>query len=545
MKSIQAAIYARVSSEQQAAAHTIESQIAALTERARMDGTPVPAERQFVDDGYSGASLVRPALDRLRDLAATGAVNRIYVHSPDRLARNYAYQVLLIDEWRRAGVEIVFLNRPLGQSPEDDLLLQVQGIVAEYERAKIMERSRRGKKHAAERGFLNVMSCAPFGYRYVTVHGGGGQARFEVVPEQARVVKQVFEWIVQDRRSLGEVCRRLQRAGERTKSGKSIWSRQAVWHILQNSAYYGKAAFGKTRMMPRTSDARVRPPRGRPVQPRKAHVPKAVDQKEWAFIPVPPLIKPALFQAARRQLNENRARARIGTRRPGYLLQGLLACSECRYAYCGKTMRQRGAGGLLKDFIYYRCSGTDGYRFGGERICDNPQIKGEFIEAAVWNEVCGLLKNPHRLELDHQQTTPVGRGTEDLEIWKSQLSKLQRGVERLIDSYSEGAIDKDQFMSRLGRTKSRIAELEAKIQANAEGADGGQELRFLVEHYRKLASHLGSGLEDANWDRRREITRSLVERIEIGRATVALVFRVPEGIAFSTKDPVMVTFSRC
>jgi site-specific DNA recombinase len=208
-------------------------------------------------------------------------------------------------------------------------------------------------------------------------------------------------------------------------------------------------------------------------------------------------------------------------------------------------MRQRGAGGLLKDFIYYRCSGTDGYRFGGERICDNPQIKGEFIEAAVWNEVCGLLKNPHRLELDHQQTTPVGRGTEDLEIWKSQLSKLQRGVERLIDSYSEGAIDKDQFMSRLGRTKSRIAELEAKIQANAEGADGGQELRFLVEHYRKLAPHLGSGLEDANWDRRREITRSLVERIEIGRATVALVFRVPEGIAFSTKDPVMVTFSRC
>ena len=145
MKVIQAAIYARVSSEQQAAAHTIESQLAALTERARSDGTPIPPERQFVDDGYSGASLVRPALDRLRDLAA-GVVNRIYVHSPDRLARNYAYQVLLIDEWRRAGVEVVFLNRPLGQSPEDDLLLQVQGIVAEYERAKIMERSRRGKK---------------------------------------------------------------------------------------------------------------------------------------------------------------------------------------------------------------------------------------------------------------------------------------------------------------------------------------------------------------------------------------------------------------
>ena len=361
MKVIQAAIYTRVSSEQQAAAHTIESQLAALADRARRDGTPVPAERQFVDDGYSGATLVRPALDRLRDLAATGTVNRIYVHSPDRLARNYAYQVLLIDEWGRAAVEVVFLNRPLGQTPEDDLLLQVQGIVAEYERAKIMERSRRGKKHAAQRGSLNVMSCAPFGYRYVTVHDGGGQARFEPVPKQARIVKQLFEWIAQDRCSLGEVCRRLQEAGERTRSDKTIWSRQTVWHILQNPAYYGKAAFGKTRMISRVKGGRPRPPRGRPAQPRKAHVPEPTDQNDWIFIPVPPLIEPALYRAAQRQLNENQKRARIGTRRPGYLLQGLLACSECRYAYYGKTTRQRGGGGRLKDFNYYRCSGTDGY----------------------------------------------------------------------------------------------------------------------------------------------------------------------------------------
>jgi site-specific DNA recombinase len=173
MSKIRTAFYARVSGEQQAAAHTIESQIAALSERAEDDGTPVPAERQFVDDGFSGATLIRPALDRLRDLVSVGAIDRIYVHSPDRLARNYAYQVLLIDEWRRRGVELAFLNRPLGQSPEDDLLLQVQGIVAEYERAKIMERSRRGKKHAAQRGSVTVMSGAPFGYRYVSAQEGG------------------------------------------------------------------------------------------------------------------------------------------------------------------------------------------------------------------------------------------------------------------------------------------------------------------------------------------------------------------------------------
>jgi site-specific DNA recombinase len=543
-KAVQAAIYARVSSEQQAAAHTIESQLAALTERARVEGTPVPPERQFVDDGFSGASLVRPALDRLRDLAATGAVNRIYVHSPDRLARNYAYQVLLIDEWRRAGVEVVFLNRPLGQSPEDDLLLQVQGIVAEYERAKIMERSRRGKKHAAQRGSLNVMSNAPFGYRYVSVHDGAGQARFEPIPEQARVVKQVFEWIARDRCSLGEVCRRLQQAGERTQTGKSIWSREAVWHILQNPAYYGKAAFGKTRMMPRTRSARIRPPRGYPAQPRRAHVPKPVDPSEWAFIPVPPLINPTLFQAARQQLNENRARARIGRRRPGYLLQGLLTCSECRYAYYGKATRQPGAGGVVRDFIYYRCSGTDGYRFGGERVCDNPQIKGEFIEAAVWAEVCGLLRNPERLERNYQQNLPTA-SPENLEGLKSQLGKLQRGMERLIDSYSEGVIEKEQFMSRLSRTKARIGELEARIRASADGVSGRQEPRLLVEHYRKLAVHLGCDLEGADWNRRREIIRNLVERVELGRQSIAVVFRILQQTALSPGEPIAVTLSRC
>jgi site-specific DNA recombinase len=146
MTTIRAAFYARVSSEQQAAAHTIESQTSALSERARSDGTPVPPERQFVDDGISGATLARPALDRLRNLAAVGTINRIYVHSPD---------------------------------PEDDLLLQMQGIIAECERAKFMERIRRGKRHAAQSGSLNVMSCAPFGYRYVSVREGGGKARFE------------------------------------------------------------------------------------------------------------------------------------------------------------------------------------------------------------------------------------------------------------------------------------------------------------------------------------------------------------------------------
>jgi hypothetical protein len=153
------------------------------------------------------------------------------VHCPDRLARTYAHQVLLLEEFLRAGVEVIFLNREVGQTPEDQLLLQVQGMIAEYERAKILERSRRGKRHAAQVGRVSVLSCAPYGYRYVGKQDGAGEARFEVVLEEARVVRQIFTWVGRDRWSIGEVQRRLQAAGERTRTGKtSLRSRHALGH---------------------------------------------------------------------------------------------------------------------------------------------------------------------------------------------------------------------------------------------------------------------------------------------------------------------------
>jgi site-specific DNA recombinase len=464
MTTIRAAFYARVSGEQQAAAHTIESQIAALSERAHSDGTPVPPERRFVDDGYSGATLIRPALDRLRDLVSIGAIDRIYVHSPDRLARNYAYQVLLLDEWQRRGIEVVFLNRPLGKSPEDDLLLQVQGIVAEYERAKIMERSRRGKKHAAQNRSLNVMSGAPFGYRYVTVSEGGGQARFEPVAEHAQVVQQIFSWIGRDRCSLAEVCRRLQKAGTPTATGKRVWSREAVWHILQNPAYQGQAAYGKTHMMPRGKKSRQRAARGRPAAPRRSKAPAPTDQREWVFVPVPALVDYALFSAAHAQLAENRSRARQGRRRPGYLLQGLTCCAKCGYAYYGKTIRQLGAGRQMRDFLYYRCSGSDGYRFGGERICSNSQVQGAFLEMTLWREVSSLLMNPEKIELEHRERSTAGTLLDHIETLKSQRTKLQHAMERLIDSFTEGLIEKDQFTSRMTRTRLESLILVSKLK---------------------------------------------------------------------------------
>ena len=169
---------------------TIASQIEALETRLAQDGLTLTPDERYTDEGYSGATLVRPALERLRDAVAAGSLDRLYVHSPDRLARRYAYQVLLIEEIRRAGVEIVFLNRPICLSPEDDLLLQVQGMVAEYERAKILERSRRGKRHAARQGTVSVLSSAPYSYRYIGKRDGGGVARYEILEDEAQIVRR-------------------------------------------------------------------------------------------------------------------------------------------------------------------------------------------------------------------------------------------------------------------------------------------------------------------------------------------------------------------
>ncbi len=209
------AAYARVSSDQQAKSGTIESQIAALKERIAADDEPIVDEMLFVDAGVSGATLILPQLERLRDCAAQGLMDRLYVLSPDRLSRKYAHQVLLMEELSACGVEVVFLNHAVGTSPEEELLLQMQGMISEYERAKIMERNRRGKLHGAKRGSINVLSTAPYGYRYIRKQDGM-PAQYVIDLGQAATVRKIFHWIGGERMSIGEVVRRLDEAGIET-----------------------------------------------------------------------------------------------------------------------------------------------------------------------------------------------------------------------------------------------------------------------------------------------------------------------------------------
>jgi site-specific DNA recombinase len=517
VKEVQVALYARVSSEQQAEAKTIDSQLAEIRVRIAADGFELPNVLEFVDDGYSGSTLVRPALERLRDVAAAGGMDRLYVHCPDRFARHYAYQVLLLEELTHLGIEVIFLNRPLGQTPEDQLLLQVQGVIAEYERAKFLERSRRGKRHAAQEGRVGILCHAPYGYRYVNKHEGGGEARFEIVFDEARVVQQVFTWVGEDRCTINEVCRRLHQAGIHTQTGKEHWDHKTIWDMLKNPAYKGEAAFGKTRWMP--VGPRLRAPRGRPVQSRRGYAGNDAPREEWITIPVPVLVDPALFDAVQEQLEENRRRARIPEKGSRYLLQGLLVCAQCGYAYCGRTNDARNA--------YYRCGGAMNIpRQGFERVCWNKELRMDQANAAVWQEVCRLLEDPERMEQEYRRRLLPDPQPNEHEGLETQMGKLRRGIARLIDSYADGLIDKQEFEPRVTRMRERLQHLEEQVQHLKEASEAEEELRLILGRLEIFAAKVQDGLHQADFQTQRDIIRALVKRVEIDEQQIRIVFRV-------------------
>jgi site-specific DNA recombinase len=512
------ALYARVSSEAQAQEATIDSQMSLLRERIEGDGCKVEPAMCFVDDGVSGTTLVRPGLERLRDQAAAGAVDRLYVLAPDRLARRHAHQMVLVDELRACGVEMMFVNRPLGTTPEDQLLLQVQSVIAEYERAKILERTRRGRLHAARAGRISTLSHAPYGYRYIDKYTGGGAAAYEVVEDEARVVQQVFDWVGRDGCSLREVARRLEKMGIRTGHGLSRWNPATIGGMIKNSAYRGQAAYGKSRLVERR---RLRPGRGHPEVPKTPLVQQRQPASEQILIPVPALVDADLFAAAQKRVAENRRALRERLTGASHFLQGLAVCRLCGYAICGQ--------GGTKNRFYYRCLGRDGYRFCGRRICNNRPQRTEDLDTAVWKDVCQLLSEPDRLreEFERRQQSSVSDHPAQSERLRTAMSKTKQSIGRLIDVYTAGLVETSEFEPRIQRLKERLAKLDAERHQLAQEIREHDELRLVYSRFEDFADQINQSLTQADWKQRRELLRALVKRVEVDNETLRIVYKVP------------------
>jgi site-specific DNA recombinase len=519
-----AAIYARVSSARQKKDETIGSQTAALREHAAQSRLDVPAEWVFEDEGHSGATLVRPALEALRDLVAQGCMDVVLCYSPDRLARKFAYQALLLEEFARAGVRVEFIkNGTRGDTPEDQLLVQFQGMFAEYEKAQLMERYRRGKAHRARTGSVNVLGGAPFGYRYIRKSDLAGAA-YEIIEDEAALVAEMFRRYADDGAAIADLTRWLTSENVPTRTGKARWDRSVVWGMLRNPAYAGTAVFGKTQVLQESPGLNRRARlEGRSV-PRAS---KTADRprEEWIEIPVPAIVSTETFERAARRLADNKRFAARNTKVPS-LLQGLAACSACGYGYYRTSTRTTN-----KKIYYYRCLGSDDYRYQGGRVCGNKPVRADYLDTVVWNHITGLLADPALIRteiskrLDAARTAdPATRQRKRLEL---ALAKAATGITAMIEAYSEQLITIDELRARMPHLRAREASLRGQLEAlDTQAADRDAYLK-LADNLEGFLTQLRSSAATAAVEERQRVLRLLVKDVLIGPEKITIRHRIP------------------
>jgi site-specific DNA recombinase len=518
-----AAIYARVSSARQKKDETIGSQTAALREHAAQARLEVPAEWIFEDEGHSGATLVRPALEALRDLAAQGCVDVVLCYSPDRLARKFAYQALLLEEFARAGVRVEFVKGPRGDSPEDQLLIQFQGMFAEYEKAQLMERYRRGKAHRARCGSVNVLGGAPFGYRYVSKTADSG-ASYEIVDHEAVIAAGLFRRYTGDGASIADLTRWLTSENVPTRTGKARWDRSVVWGMLRNPAYAGTAVFGKTQVLQES------PGLNRRARLEGRSVPRASKtvgrpREEWIEIPVPAIVTAGTFQRAAQRLADNKRYAARNTKVPS-LLQGLAACSACGYGYYRTSART-----TSRKIYYYRCLGSDDYRYEGGRVCGNKPVRADYLDTVVWDHITGLLADPALIRAEISKRLEVARTSDPVTSQRTRLqaalAKAAASITAMIEAYSEQLITIDELRARMPHLRARETNLRGQLDAvDAQAADRDAYLK-LADDLEGFLTQLQGNAATATVEDRQRVLRLLVKDILIGPEKITIRHRIP------------------
>jgi len=514
------AIYARVSSDQQAQQGTIESQLAAVQRFATEQGLKIDPDLIFADNGFSGVTLARPQLDALRDQAALGQINRILILDPDRLSRKYAHQLMLIEEFKKLGVEITFVNRQIAASPEDQLLLQIQGVIAEYEREKILERQRRGKLHKAQQGKVCVLAAAPYGYVYLPATKTE-DTRYEIHEREAEVVKQIFHMLVEEGYSIGAIARQLTQDRVPTRHNTGRWQRSVIRDMLHNPAYVGRAAYRKTKAVERLRAYR---PSDSKSYPRYVHSStRNRPPEEWITVPVPAIVSEDLFQRVHERLEENKRFSPRNNKKYDYLLTGLLICQECGYRLYGKPASQSKRN-------YYRCLGQDGYRWKKGRICSTHPVRVEVLDDLVWEQTRQLLEQPELVLQEYSTRVQTKQCRQDefktlLTRKKGEGKQLEHEKERLLDLYQIGRIALTEIESRLKSIRSRIKKVEDEcLLLEREEKEEARRLE-LIEQFTDFTQRMKVNMSTLSFEERKQVVRLLVEEVIVNTKTEEVTVR--------------------
>jgi site-specific DNA recombinase len=509
------ALYARVSTERQAERGTIGSQLVVLREQVSADGHEVVGE--YLDDGHSGARLDRPGLDTLRDAAEAGLFEAVWCLSPDRLARAYAYQVLVLDELARFGIKVHFTDAPdlATDDPQAVLLTQVQGVIAEYEKAKIAERYRRGKLFRARAGEITTWK-APYGYRRIARSQATGPAHLEIYEPEAAVVRRIFADRIAGT-TIREICRRLNAEALPSPTDRATWGHSTLSRLLRNEAYVGRVYYNRTETIAASGPGR-----------RTRQVPRP--REEWIPIDCPRLITDAQFQAASRVAHDNSKwsprRAEPGT----FLLKGLVKCGVCKVGT--NCHKMRGRNGTWHR--YYYCRNHDPLRAGGEdHRCPERNIRADALDQFVFDQVRAALVEPALL-LAGEQAVALAQPIPDDELLATELARLDRKIDntaaekrRLVDLFQAGLIEMPELQRRSREVAARHDELATKrsaLGAERTALAHGNLLRRRVDDF---ARKIRGVIDQLDRPQRQQLMRLLIEDVHVTGSHVQIQLRIP------------------
>ena len=511
------ALYARVSSESQQARGTIGSQLEVLRARIAGEGHELVAE--FCDDGFSGARLDRPGLDAMRDQAEAGVFEAVWCLSPDRLARAYVYQVLVLDELAQLGVRVVFADAPAidDDDPQLRLLTQVQGVIAEYERAKIGERNRRGRLYRARAGEV-VSWKAPYGYRRVA-RDGTGPARLEIFETEAAIVRRIYDDYLSGGHSIREIVRRLNADNIPTPTDRAQWWHSTVCRILTNEAYIGRVYFNQTETVTTLRNGRhSRTQRRRP-------------REDWIAIPCPSIIDDTAFEAAQKVSRDNSkwSPRNLPEDVEAWLLRRLVRCGPCDLALgCQKIVSPEG-----KVHRYYWCPNHADARVARQQRCPERNIRADTLDDFVFEQVRAALLRPDVL-LAGQTALTAATPVPDDELLTVELSRIDRKLvanraerRRLADLYQSGLLE-------LTEVQQRARDIDARHCALTEQQEGlisqrhqlatDNQLRGRVTDFAQRAA---AGIDKLGFNERQQLMRLVVEHVRVTGWQVEIQLRIP------------------
>ena len=514
------ALYARVSTNRQMQSQSIEQQLerlqGAVTQHPEWD---LATEHIYRDDGYTGAKLNRPGLDRLRDAAGMAAFELVLITAPDRLARKYVHQVLLIEELHNLGCDIQFLERPMkDDNPHDQLLLQIRGAVAEYERSLIAERMRRGRQAKLRAGTLLPWTRAPFGY-ILDPEQPRDPSRVRVDPIKAKIVQQIYAWYtdLEMNVSIHWIVKQLTTQQIPTPRGGKRWNPSTVRGILRASTYTGVAYSGRTRPVParRRKSALLPVGRGESIQP--------TSPDEWIAISVPAIIDKELFSAAQARLENNQVMARRNNKSHDYLLRGLVSCGQCRLSSSGRSEGK---------YHYYKCRGrTDVHRAAKGERCTARYVPSQALDELVWQDLCCILAKPDLItsELERAQTgewLPQALQAKRNTLHQA-LTRLERQQERLLEVYLAEIIMRDEFERKrqeLARTQNGFQQQLRQLEQQAKKQI---ETLALANNIQEFCHRIQPTLDNLDFEQRRQLVELLIDRVIVDDEKVEIRYVIP------------------